>query len=435
MTTPRRVRGIAAVIATLAAATLATTAQGDAHAATGTAGGGADKAARTSLHLHITGCDSCSVQLYQAIDGRLTVWHSAKQKIGPDHRVVFRVPTRRTHGMSFTLDAPWAKGLDHVPNMVTRYRGHAIDSFVKRQGARTGKHAEGCWAGTSTSGRLQLDFAVSRVRSTTVTGKPAHAPLVYATHTMSSWKPMVKTYKGMIGNQDAFYCQRPPMTKVTFEAPGCDGCEMQVMNGAFRLENTWSADPQQVTSGEVTFRVPRPLTKGITATVLAPWEGATGYTTVVAFRYAGHQKGDPVTFSDARDQRHGSPCWGGAKSKNVTLALTTRQVTVPGTTGSGGGDDRLRRRDPVVAQADDARSQGRARLARGHRLPPVTAPTTPRRYRTRRGVVVSSFGGFERSQSDLLNHRLARNMGVTRLGHTARHGQAGRLRAARARGA
>ncbi len=165
MTTPRRVRGIAAVLATLTAATLATTAEGDAHAATRTAGGGAAQAARTSLHIHVTGCDRCSVQLYQAIDGRPTVWHSAKQKIGSDHRVVFRVPTRRTHGMSFTLDAPWAKGLDHVPNMVTRYRGHAIDSAVKRQGARAGKHAEGCWAGTSTSGRVQLDFAVSRVRS------------------------------------------------------------------------------------------------------------------------------------------------------------------------------------------------------------------------------------------------------------------------------
>ncbi len=112
---------------------------------------------------------------------------------------------------------------------------------------------------------------------------------------------------------------------------------MQVMNGAFRPENIWAAEPRQVSSGEVTFRVPRPLTKGITATVVAPWEGTTGYTTVVAFRYAGHQVGDPVSFSDARDQRRGSPCWGGTTSKNVTLALTTRQVTVPGTTGPAAG--------------------------------------------------------------------------------------------------
>jgi len=38
---------------------------------------------------------------------------------------------------------------------------------------------------------------------------------------MSSWGPVVKTYKGMIANQEAFYCTRPQESKVTFEAPGC----------------------------------------------------------------------------------------------------------------------------------------------------------------------------------------------------------------------
>ena len=204
-----RVRRTVAVVATLAAAALSTTAQGDAHAAAGATKGDAQQAARTTLHIHVTGCDHCSMQLHQAIEGRLSVWESAERTIGSDHQVVFRVPTRRTHGMSFTLHAPWAKGLDAVPNMVTRYQGHAADSKVTRHGARFGRHAEGCWAGTPLSGRLRLDFAVSRVRSKTVTGKPAHAPLVYATHTMSSWRPMVKTYKGMIGNQDEFWCTRP----------------------------------------------------------------------------------------------------------------------------------------------------------------------------------------------------------------------------------
>jgi hypothetical protein len=337
MTTARRVRGIAAVLATLTAATLATTAQGDAHAATGAAGGGAQKAARTSLHIHVTGCDSCSVQLYQAIDGRPSVWHTANRKIGSDHQVVFHVPTRRTQGMSFNLDAPWSTNLDAIPNMVTRYQGHAIDSGVTRTAARAGRHAEGCWAGTTTSGRLRLDFAVKRIRAKGVTGQPGHAPLAYATHTMSSWKPMVKTFKGLIGNQDAFYCKRPATTKVTFQAPGCDGCEIQLMNGAFRPENIWGSDDKKVSSGTVSFRVPRPLTKGISATVVAPWEGATGYTTLVAFRYADHHVGDPVSFADARAQRRGSPCWGGTSDKDVTVALTTKQVTVPGTTGPAAG--------------------------------------------------------------------------------------------------
>jgi hypothetical protein len=71
--------------------------------------------------------------------------------------------------------------------------------------------------------------------------------------------------------------------------------------------------------------------------VLAPWEGATGYTTVVAWRYPGHQPGDPVTFPDARSQTAGSPCWGGTTAADLTIPLTVRKVTVPGTTGPTDG--------------------------------------------------------------------------------------------------
>jgi hypothetical protein len=30
-----------------------------------------------------------------------------------------------------------------------------------------------------------------------------------SSRTLPSWKPMVRTYKGTIGNQDAFYCNQP----------------------------------------------------------------------------------------------------------------------------------------------------------------------------------------------------------------------------------
>jgi hypothetical protein len=337
MTYVRRVRGIGAVLATLAAATLATTAQNDAHAATGSAGADAHRSSHTTLHIHITGCDSCSLQLYQAINGRPFVWHSARQKIGSDHQATFRVPTGRTQGMSFTLDAPWARGLNAIPNVVTRYRGHAIDSFVTHKGARSAKYAEGCWAGTSTRGSIELDFAVSRIRARTVTGAPTVAPLVYSTHTMSSWRPMVRTFKGMIANQEAFYCSRPKSTEVTFKAPGCDGCAVQVMNGAFRPENVWGSKEKTVTDGAVTFHVPRPETRGLSMTVQAPWEGNTGYTTVVAFRYPGHKVGTSVSFANARTQKRGSACWGGTSDTDLTIPLTVRKVTVQGNFGPTDG--------------------------------------------------------------------------------------------------
>ena len=116
--------------------------------------------------------------------------------------------TSRTHGLSFVSEAPWEGSTGAVPNIVTRYAGHGVGTFVGRAAARRGNRAEGCWAGT-TADRVRLDFHVSRVPAKTLDGKPTHIPLAYATHSLASWKPMVKTFKGTIGNQDAFYCTKP----------------------------------------------------------------------------------------------------------------------------------------------------------------------------------------------------------------------------------
>ncbi|WP_151081914.1 hypothetical protein [Nocardioides cynanchi] len=334
-----RVRRLAAVAVTMAAAVLATTAQHDpATAATADGSDGhADRApATTALHIHITGCNRCTLTLQHAVHGQLTVWTSKPQRIGADEAADFRLLTARTHGLSFVLRAPWEGNTGAVPNLVTRYRGHKIDSPVTRAEARAGSRAEGCWAGTSVDS-ARLSFHVARVPGRTIPGKPTQIPLAYATHTMSSWRPMVKTYKGTIANQDAFWCTRPKTTTVTFAVPGCSGCQIGVMNGARRVENAWSVAPRTVRNGSISFRVPRPLTRGISATVVAPWEGATGYTTVVAWRYAGHRVGDAVTLADARSRSEGSPCWGGTTSTDLTVPLTVRQVTVPGTTGPTAG--------------------------------------------------------------------------------------------------
>ncbi len=330
-----RLRPAAAIVLTLAAAALATTAQNDAHASSPLSRAHAGTP-HTRLHLHVTGCDRCSITLQHAVSGDPHVWTSRSQRIGPDHVATFRVVTARTRGLSFVLHAPWQGNTGAVPNIVTRYRGQKVDNAVTLTEARQGRRAEGCWAGTTVD-VARLDFRVARVPARTLSGARTHIPLAYATHTMSSWKPMVKTYRGTIGNQDAFYCTRPPTTKVTFVTSGCTGCEITVMNGARRTENTWALAPKTVQSGSVAFRVPRPLTRGLTATLLAPWEGTTGYTALIAFRYGGHHVGDPVGFTDARAQTRGSPCWGGTSKKAVTVQLTARKVTVPGTTGPTAG--------------------------------------------------------------------------------------------------
>jgi hypothetical protein len=131
MTRARRLRGTVAVLAILAAAALATTAQNDAHAAAGP-----------------------------------HVWTSKAQRIGSDHRAVSRVRTARTKGLSFALRAPWQGDTGAVPNIVTRYAGHAVDSHLTRKAARHAHRAEGCWAGTTVAD-VRLHFHVGRVASKT----------------------------------------------------------------------------------------------------------------------------------------------------------------------------------------------------------------------------------------------------------------------------
>jgi len=213
MTTQRRGRGIAAVLGTLTAtfavtlAAIVATAGDGAQAAAGTDGSAAGRPNQTTLHLHVTGCDHCTLQLQHAVSGNPDVWTSKVRRIGSDHLVIVRTRTSHTKGLSFALRAPWAGNTGAVPNIVTRYAGQAVGSFVTRTTARHAARAEGCWAGTDAS-HIRLNFHVARVRGKSVTGDVTRMPLAYAPHSLQSWRPMVKTYRGTIGNQDAFYCTK-----------------------------------------------------------------------------------------------------------------------------------------------------------------------------------------------------------------------------------
>ena len=67
--------------------------------------------------------------------------------------------------------------------------------------------------------------------------------------------------------------------------------------------------------------------------ITTPWEGGTGYVTHVAFKYAGQETGDHVTFSEARHARKASACWAGTTAESATIRLATRHVTVSGYDG------------------------------------------------------------------------------------------------------
>jgi hypothetical protein len=124
-----------------------------------------------------------------------------------------------------------------------------------------------------------------------------------------------------------------PTTQVTIRIASCDGCEVGVASYLQGSMDVWSAKPRRVEDGAVSFRVPTDRTAGLSITVRAPWEGATGYVTNVALRYKGHQPGDKVGLTAARAATRASGCWAGTTEDASTIKVVARKVRVDGLGG------------------------------------------------------------------------------------------------------
>ncbi len=122
-----------------------------------------------------------------------------------------------------------------------------------------------------------------------------------------------------------------PTTQLTLDVSNCDGCVVGVASYLRDSETFWDgAKPKKVVDGSVTFAVPTDRTTGLSITVRAPWEGATGYVTNVALRYKGKQPGDKVGFTAARASTRGTSCWAGTTEDAATIKVVVRRVQVQG---------------------------------------------------------------------------------------------------------
>jgi hypothetical protein len=128
--------------------------------------------------------------------------------------------------------------------------------------------------------------------------------------------------------------QRAARTTLTFTVDDCEGCEVQLVNARSTLDadvvHVWESRTKEVRDGEVTFRIPTRRTWGMSATVVAPWEGFTGYRTTVAWRYGGESVGDTVTLEEAVTKKRASACWEGVRSREVVVPLVVEKVRVRG---------------------------------------------------------------------------------------------------------
>lgn len=123
-------------------------------------------------------------------------------------------------------------------------------------------------------------------------------------------------------------------TTLTFTVDDCEGCEVQLVNARSTLDadvvHVWESQTKEVSGGAVTFRIPTRRTWGMSATVVAPWEGHTGYVTTVAWRYNGELVGDTVTLDQAVTKKKASACWEGVRSREVVVPLVVEKVRVRG---------------------------------------------------------------------------------------------------------
>ena len=71
-------------------------------------------------------------------------------------------------------------------------------------------------------------------------------------------------------------------TTITFPGPGCDGCQVQLMQARWKTGpghgiRFWHTAERTVDGDSLSFTVPTRHTHGMSMTVVAPWEGNTGY--------------------------------------------------------------------------------------------------------------------------------------------------------------
>jgi hypothetical protein len=158
----------------------------------------------TQLTLEIADCEGCVISLVSYVYGSTDFWNSKSRKV-EDGSVTFAVPTARTLGVSMQVRTPWEGGTGFVTNVVLRYQGFQTGDRIGFRPARASKRATACWAGT-TEDAVTMRVKVRRVQ---VRGDGGKVPgsIAWAPVTQDWLRPLVNTWRGVVGTQDAMPCK------------------------------------------------------------------------------------------------------------------------------------------------------------------------------------------------------------------------------------
>lgn len=206
--TKRRVRALAMTTVALAGALLGA---GPGQAATSTPAPSGSPAATTTLTFRVHGCDGCTFAVQRGLQteppskarpARPNSWQGPKAKVR-NGVVRLTMPTSYTQGASFTVAAPWEGSTDGITNIALG-GGAPVGTTVTAKQATNRKLATACWAGT-TSSEVTMDVQVIGRRMPAING-PAVYAIAWASPTVATIGPLTRTFHGLLGNQDMFFC-------------------------------------------------------------------------------------------------------------------------------------------------------------------------------------------------------------------------------------
>lgn len=167
--------------------------------------------ARTEVRFQVRGCNGCTISVQRALSPNSGIqppmpdyWNGPRAKVR-NGSATLSVPTAYTAGMSFVIRAPWETGsFDAVTNIVLGAEGVSPGTRLSAAQIRSTRRATACWAGTAEpSATLRV-----RVVPTTRRGLdgPSTIPMSWAKPTVDTVGKWFRTARGILGNQDAFFC-------------------------------------------------------------------------------------------------------------------------------------------------------------------------------------------------------------------------------------
>lgn len=166
---------------------------------------------RTEVRFEVKGCDGCTISVQRALTPGGGIepptpdyWNGPRAKVR-NGVATLSVPTAYTQGMSFVIRAPWETGsYNAVTNILLGAKSQAPGTRLSAKQIRTTKRATACWVGTADA-TATIPVKVVRATRGGLDG-PSTIPMSWAKPTVVTVGPWTRTDRGILGNQDAFFC-------------------------------------------------------------------------------------------------------------------------------------------------------------------------------------------------------------------------------------